>query len=352
MRILLDGYWWVEGPTSNRNVLRPIVTTWSERFPDDELVLAIPARHRTPRPAAVPDAVQLVSSHLRPHALAAMFELPVLARRRSADAVLTHNFTPLLGPSAVFVHDVIFQTNPEWFTYKERLYFALMPLSAPRASVVLSSTMTEARRIGRENPRVKRVVPVGIGPSAALLESTPQPPPALADLRDFFLCVGRANPRKNVAVAVEAAVQAGVLSREHPLVVVGEGEHGAMTLTDTARQAADAGHIRFLRFVPDAQLAWLYRNARLMIFLSLDEGFGLPPVEALALGAAVLVSDIEVFHETMGDRASYVSPTDTAAVAQRLRELAVEEPRRSPQPSSSWTSTVERIRAEVVRITT
>lgn len=351
MRILFDGHWWVEGPTSNQNVLHGFVRTWSRRHPDDELLLALPARDCEPRPADLPAGVRLVPTRLRPHAIAAMFELPVLARRTAADLTFTHNFSPLFGRSAVFLHDVIFQTNPEWFTRKERAYFALMPLSAPRARVVLSSTDTEAARITRLNRRVRRVVTVGIAPSEELLACEPAPPPGLESLRDFLLCVGRFNPRKNLSLAVEAAVESGVLSPERPLVVVGEGPHDTMPLTAAARQAVADRRVRFVKFVPDRELSWLYRNAGLMLFLSLDEGFGLPPVEALALGCPVLASDIPVLRETMADRATYVRPTDRVAVVERLRAIAGSEVDRIPYLRTTWDQVVDRARAEFVRLT-
>jgi glycosyltransferase involved in cell wall biosynthesis len=348
MRILFDGYWWVSGPTSNQNVLRGIVTTWSQEFPEDELALAVPARHADPRPADLPAAVRVVRTHLRPHALTAMLEMARVGRRISADHVLNQNFAALQGHSTVFLHDVIFQTNPEWFSRRERLYFSLMPLSIRRAAAIWTSTDSEAGRVRRTNPHAPRITKVGIAPHPGLMQSTPTPPPGLETLRDFYLCVGRFNPRKNLAVAVEAATRSGVLSRAHPLVIVGEGDHDTMPLSAAARDAVGQAHIVFVRFVRDEQLAWLYTHARLMVFVSLDEGFGLPPVEALAFGCPVLVSDIAVFHETMGDHATYVDPTDVDAVAAGFRALENTTADRQPYQRTSWSECVQRMRTALV----
>jgi glycosyltransferase involved in cell wall biosynthesis len=110
-----------------------------------------------------------------------------------------------------------------------------------------------------------------------------------------------------------------VLSPSRPLVVVG-GEDGRSTALDaTARRAVRRGLIRFVPKVSDAELAWLYRNADLFINLSLGEGFGLPPVEALSFGCPAIVSDSAVYRENLGDQATYVDPLDVGAVATAIR---------------------------------
>ncbi len=321
MRVLLDGYWWVEGPFSNRQVQRELIRAWAQGFPEDELAIAVPRAHRAAAIQTLPPAARLYTCRLRPHGAAAAVEMPVLARRFRADVTITHNFAPITGRSAIFLHDVLFQSNPEWFTRAERLYFSLMPILAPRAEVVFSSSRTEAERIRRHNRRIRRVVPVGLSIGTDLATARPEPPAGVtAD--GFFLSVARLNVRKNLALAIDAALDSGTPTPEQPLVIVGEEEGKAAQLSARVRAALAQRRVRLLTRVSSAELAWLYQHARALLFPSLDEGFGLPPVEALYFGCPVIASDIAVLRETLGPYATFVDPLDRDAWRQAITSAA------------------------------
>ncbi|RHA43144.1 glycosyltransferase family 4 protein [Cellulomonas rhizosphaerae] len=324
MRVLLDGYWWHEGPPSNAMVQRELVRAWARRFPQDELVLVVPSAHVELVRAArsVPEGVRLVGVRARPHGVAVMTAYPALARRVGADVVVSHNFVALGKPSVVFLHDVLFQERPEWFTRRERVYLRPVTGLLGRASAVVTSSAHEAHRIERLNGKVRGVRPVGLAPDPALYAIEPHRPSNLGPaVEGFVLSVGRLNVRKNLATTIAAAMQSGTVTREHPLVVVGERDGRAPALDAPARAAIDAGVVVLLGHVPDAELAWLYRHATVFVFLSLDEGYGLPPVEALAFGTPVVASDIGVFRETVGAYATLVDPTDVAGAAAAIAQL-------------------------------
>jgi len=348
LRVLFDGYWWVDGPRSNQQVDREFIFAWAHRFPDDELTVAVPRAAVGTARAELLDRVAVVGTRLAPQGISAIVELPVLARRTHAELVITHNFTPLFGRSGVFVHDVLFRTNPEWFTTKERVYFWLMTATMGRAKVVYTSSSTEAARIRRFGRAKSPVVPIGLGLSPGLAEATPVPVEDLGGVDGFVLVVGRLNVRKNLTTVLRAAVRSEVVGPHRPVLVVGEPSGRSAPLPDDVLAAVDAGTVRFLGFISDEQLAWLYSHTRLFVFLSLDEGFGMPALEAIHFGAPVLASDIAVFREILGDRAAYAPPLDVAAVAAAIDRLA-----RSPRPEPadpedlgySWTASVERMRA-------
>lgn len=316
MRVLLDGFWWVEGPPSNRRVQRELVLNWAEQFPQDELILAVPAAHAPV--ADAPAGMQVRSLRVPQHAVATTVELPRLAREVQADVMFTHNFTPLRGRSATFIHDVLFQSNPEWFTSAERLYLAPIPRLARRAEVVLTSSESEAQRIRDLNPGLRDVRAIGLAVVPELTELVPQRPAAVAGLSSFLLSVGRLNVRKNLATTLEAACLSGVVTAERPLLVVGERDGKSEGLSRLVSDAVDRAEIVFLGAVSDAELAWLYANADLFVFLTLGEGYGLPPLEASAFGCPVLVSDIPVMREILHGTGQYVDPQDVTAAAQAI----------------------------------
>ena len=124
--------------------------------------------------------------------------------------MIAQNFTPVTGRSAVFIHDVLFQTNPEWFTPLERIYLAAIPHLARRACCVLTSSRSEAERISRSNPGLAPVQPVGLGVKRSLTDVRPTLPDAAGD-GPFLLMVGRLNVRKNLATALRAALLSGTV---------------------------------------------------------------------------------------------------------------------------------------------
>jgi glycosyltransferase involved in cell wall biosynthesis len=347
VRVLFDAYWWVRGPVSNRQVQQEIVRHWVEEFPEDEAVLVL--RHADVDAAELPSCARAVTTRLWPQGVAAIVHYPKLARRVCADVVVTHNFTPWSGRSAVFVHDVMFQTNPEWFTRPERIYYSLRRRLLPRADVVATSSAHEAERIAAWNPRVRRPVhAIGLAVGTGLRDAHPVRPDGVSEDQRFVLSVGRLNVRKNLGRTFEGALASGVIDTDRPLIVVGEPEGVRPAVDLVVRQAIDVGAIRFLGRIDDGRLAWLYQHADLFVFLSLDEGFGLPPLEALSFGCPVLASDIPVLRETLGDRATYVDPRNVDMIAKALSDRPA---RGSGDPVlPDWRDTVRRLRSAVLAV--
>jgi glycosyltransferase involved in cell wall biosynthesis len=352
VRILFDGYWWAAGPHSNRQVLREFIFHWEREFASDELVVAVRHKHLALARSELPARVRVVGTRLFPQGLSAILELPILARRVRADLTFTHNFTPIAGRSMVFVHDLLFETDPQWFTLRERMYFSWMTRTAGLASQVVTSSAAEAARITAVARPRHAVVPVGLGVPPGLSAAVPQPLDSLADVQGFLLVVGRLNVRKNLEVALEAAVRSGRATPERPIVIVGEASGRTPDLPEAVRAAVARGAVRFAGFVTDDQLAWLYQQTDLFVFLSLDEGFGIPTLEALQFGAPILASDIPVFREILGDRALFVDPRSVEAVAAAIGS-ALDAYRSSGKPKPcpadnlgySWSASVHRLRA-------
>ncbi|OMQ15483.1 hypothetical protein A7K94_0209125 [Modestobacter sp. VKM Ac-2676] len=138
---------------------------------------------------------------------------------------------------------------------------------------------------------------------------------------------------------IDALRDGDLVTEDRPLVVVGEPDGLAI-----ARTAPDDRRFRFVGGVSDAGLRWLYENCRLFVFPSLDEGFGLPVVEAAVCGAPMLLSDIPAFRE-LAPGASFVDPRDTAAIGAAVRQELAGAP--SPTPEvvvPTWHEVVGRMR--------
>ncbi len=97
-------------------------------------------------------------------------------------------------------------------------------------------------------------------------------------------------------------------------------------------------HVRFLGFVPDATLAALYRLAGLFVFPSLYEGFGLPPLEAMASGVPVVTSNVSSLPEVVGDAALLIDPMDAGAIADAMTRVLSDAALRADAHSAAATS--------------
>jgi glycosyltransferase involved in cell wall biosynthesis len=220
------------------------------------------------------------------------------------------------------VHDLIYYRNrtpPREFSAGIRLLWRLYHLSwvpqrllLNRSDGVVTVSETTGALINRH--RLTRR-PVSVVPNAA--DSVAGTAAALersAPATKTLVYMGSFMPYKNVDTLVRAAADLPGYEL-HLLSRIGDAERAR--LTALAPQAS----LVFHNGVSDEEYVSLLTNATALVTTSLDEGFGIPLVEAMSLGIPVVVSDIPIFREIGGDAASYVAPRDPDAVAAAVRHL-------------------------------
>ncbi len=198
-------------------------------------------------------------------------------------------------------------------------------IAVRRSSAFIAISQSAAADFQKRYPAAKgrvTVAPLGVSPQ---LTKQPYETRELP-LAGFVLAVGTLEPRKNLPRLVHAYRSLDEkLQLAHPLVVVGNlgWEHNATTasLDSLGERAIVLGHI------PDAALAELYRRCAVFCYPSLYEGFGLPVLEAMAAGAAVLTSNVSALPEVGGEAVEYADPLDPASIAAGLRRL-LDDPKR------------------------
>lgn len=142
----------------------------------------------------------------------------------------------------------------------------------------------------------------------------------------YLLCVGTLEPRKNLQLAIDGYLALPAALRERfPLVIAGMPGWGAAQLQASLRRALSSGQVRLLGYQPDQQLAGLLAGARLLLFPSLYEGFGLPVLEAMASGTPVVLSRRAALPEVAGDAGLYIEPEDANGCAMALRQMLEDE---------------------------
>jgi len=234
---------------------------------------------------------------------------PLRSQLRDVDAVhypLTIRIPSQVRPSVVTLHDVQHLDLPAMFPRAERAFRAVAWHRSLRGAdrVIAISRFVGERavaRLGLHEDRI-RVVPLGVDHARFT--------PGEGEREPFLLYPARPWPHKNHARLYEAFAE---IRRERPelrLVLTGGGDFGAVP---------DGVSVRGL--VSDAELAQLYRRAAALVFPSLYEGFGLPPLEAMASGCPVASSNAAALPETVGDAARLFDPHDAHAMAAAIRDV-------------------------------
>lgn len=202
--------------------------------------------------------------------------------------------------------------------------------------------------------RARKVRSIGLASPLPLQRATSTRPTSAtlpSENRPFILAVGRLNIRKNLARLVAAYTASARLHSKFDLVIVGTSDGRWSGLDSKALPAT----VRLLGAVSDGELVWLYKNCRLFVFPSLDEGFGLPLVEAKSCGSVVAASDIDVFRE-LGCVDYYFDPRSVSDIGHVL-EIALGESMALPtgQVATSlpaWEDVAERARAAILDVRT
>jgi glycosyltransferase involved in cell wall biosynthesis len=235
-------------------------------------------------------------------------ELPKLARKARAD--LIHHPLPTIAhtarmPQVVTVHDLAFDRLPGHFDRRFRAYARHAHRDAARrASAVICVSETTAGDVrGLWGVSPERVVVAPHGPGQAVSPRTDR-------AASHFLYVGDAEPRKNLATLL-AAYALYRRRTDAPLELV---------LAGTA--AASEPGIRLEPSPTSDRLAELYAEAAALVHPSLYEGFGFTPLEAMTAGTPVIAARSPGTVEVCGDAARYVDPSDPAAFAAAMAELA------------------------------
>ena len=220
-------------------------------------------------------------------------------------------------PALLTVHDLSFLRHPETFPNALRTYLErAVPRSVDRADHVLAdSHATRRDLIELLGVPSDKITTLHLGVSSRF---SPQPRPdecarleARYDLgpKPTILAVGTVQPRKNIQLLIEA-LDALRANHDVTLALAGKPAWLSDPILEAAAQRDD---VRVLGFVADEDLPALYRQARVFAFPSLYEGFGLPPLEALACGTPVVASNASSVPEAVGDAGLLIDPLDLPA---------------------------------------
>lgn len=354
MRIAVDARPLEQRPTGVGRYLEGLLTAWLDARAGDSFVLLSPRRVFLPSslegrvevgpPAALPGTLWLQTAAGR------------AATRAGADAFFgALGIVPLAGgpPSVATVHDLTPILFPQWHSWKNRLGFT--PLIggsvrvARRIAAVSEHSWHDLVAHFPEAAAKTVVVHNGVTMSPARAPSAPP-----NEGRPYVLSLGTLEPRKNLPRLVEAMESIWDRRPDFPdLVLAGTDGWGLSGFGARLGASRHAARIRRAGYLDtDARARWM-SGARVFAYPSLYEGFGLPPLEAMALGTPVVGSSASSLPEVLGDVALLPDAEDVGAIARALeraeddeafrRAACAEGPKRAA--TFTWASAARRMRA-------
>lgn len=350
MRIAVNGLACTPTMTGIGRVTMHLVRALARLAPDDEIAVFLPKD----APGDLFPALENVASirtdvTLRQPLQSALFEefeLPRRLRGLHVDLYFAPSYLLPAFPGApaevVCVHDLAWRLYPGTKSALFRAYMnARLPAALRRARRVVCVSQATADDLLLMFPEADRAR-VRVVHNGVDLEVFRPVPGARAEHEPFIAVVGNCDPRKNLATLLSAFPIFRARLRGHRLVLVGPGRPPV----DRPRAVDVVGYL------PERQLAELYRRASMVVQPSLYEGFGLPVLEAMACGTPVACADIRVFREVAGDCAEYFDPRQAPAIADAMEWLVADDARcaelarKGPERARgfSWDRAAKRLR--------
>ncbi|MBM3129722.1 MAG: glycosyltransferase family 4 protein [Chloroflexi bacterium] len=296
------------------------------KFADDALS---PALRALPRANVPLDARPWRMLVWLAHVLRAPMDRALGVPRADIFHATEHLLPPLKNARTVFtLHDLIFQFFPEYHLPLNRWFLQnAMPHFLRRADAIIAiseCTKRDAIRFYDVPPEKITVIYEAAAP-ALRPETNPE---RIAEVRaryarnqPFLFFVSVIEPRKNVCALVDALRVLRERGYPHRLLVAGRKGWLYQDTFDHVKRTGMESQVNFLDHVPDADLPALFAACDAFVFPSLYEGFGLPPLEAMACGAPVICSHVSSLPEVVGDAALLIDPRDAGAIAHAIERV-------------------------------
>ncbi len=296
--------------------------------------------------------------HIPLYSLREQYWLPLEIRKRNVDLMHYPNFDlPIFQscPYIVTIHDLIYYLYPEQCPSKIAHYYArfMIRYATTHARMVLTDSehskhdlmsyfklpadkihviypaadkLFRTRTLERRHPagNWNAGIPAGI---ADRMSATQCGQDARAPIQKYgihspyIFYIGKHHPYKNIKALLSAYKQYAEIYENFQLVIGGKRDERRQDLYTLVSEFGMEGRILFTDFVPETEIFELYRQAELFVFPSLYEGFGLPPLEAMACGVPVICSNAASLPEVVGDAAIQVNASDVNELADAIRTV-------------------------------
>lgn len=233
-------------------------------------------------------------------------------------------------PSVITIHDLAIYKEPTWFPRQMLSTNVLVPRSVKRADRIIAvseSTADDIQTFFQIPARKISVIYEGVEHFKRKRGAAEATKKKFKIAKRYFLFIGTLEPRKNLPRAVRAYAKfvrrEGELARDTEFLIAGAKGYRYQEITAAIRREKMQKQVRLLGYVAHDEKIELMKGAIAFVFPSFYEGFGLPVLEAMQLGAPVIASDTSSLSEIIGRAGLLVNPEDTAQMARAMGSLLV-----------------------------
>lgn len=296
--------------------------------------------------------------------------MPKMAKKDSISIVFSPEYTtPVYAgmKRIVTLHDISYSTHPEWYSFSERVRLnSFSRLSAIKAAAILTVSdysKSEIVKTYRVSPGKIHVTPVATENIFSKVDDK-EIRARVVDKYDlanpFVLYIGSIFNRRRVPMLIKAFSKV-MYKVPHDLVIVGQNlTHPYEDIEAIAKEVGVTPRLKRIIFVDEEDIAPLYSMADVFVYVSTYEGFGLPPLEAMACGTSVISSNVTSIPEVIGDAGILINPDDESALVDALFRLLTDENLRKTfehkglvrASQFSWTRTANETLAAIERLAT
>ena len=328
-KILIDAKWLFKGPVSGRVVVKNIIDQITKNHLEDyAFILLVDKNDKKNADYYSEKGYRIIRVWGKINMISNMFVVPFKLLQHKIDIAIFQNFTPIFSSyrKILYIHDIIYESHPEFFTLIERIYFKPVKWSAKIANHIVTISYNEKNRLvkyGYGTSEKISVVYNGVNrlngdrkiSSAEIKISNKLP-------KQYALYVGRINDRKNIINLIKSFEY---VDESLKLIIVGKRDWKNSKLQEILSIGELNNRIIFTGYVSDAELKFMYQHAKLFVYVSYEEGFGLPPLEAMTFNLPVVVSAVSCLPEVCSDAAIYVDPDNPEDIARGITSLLRDE---------------------------
>lgn len=330
MKIGIDAKWLYNGPISGQVVIASYVNCLKDHIGEDlEIYLILDKRDKETESKYSAYGFKFIYLWGRINLIANV----ILARKLSRfglDAVLLQNFGPFGSGInySLLIFDILFRDFPQFFSWKERLYFRMIKPSSKRSAHIFTISHSEKKRLIRYNYSTESnisVLPMGVDIQRFEKESALD----FSTLKnrfnipfDYVIYYGRLNDRKNIK---NLSVACNKIFEKLGVGLVIAGKQDSLY----SEYIENQDHVRLTGFIDDVELTALLKNSIGFCYISYAEGFGLPPLESMALGVPTVVSNTTSLPEVCGNASIFVDPYSIESIYDGIFQLITNTERRS-----------------------
>ena len=338
MRVGIDAHILGKGKGGVETVLLGIIRSLAQLDFTNEYLIYVSRRHPF-RAGELPSNFRLCPLPVANPWIQRPLVIPFLYARDRLDVIHLQRVMPFWGCQrcVLHIHDALYETHPQFFSpLKRRIFSAISRRSATRATRIVTVTEHARREIsavfGVPAERID-VISNGLDSvsfhAAVGAESLDRILQRCAVTRPYVIVLGMLERHKNTDIALRAFERFSAAHPAFTLLVVGrrrtETRRGyADELQELAASLCAAPKIKFQGYVSDEDRLALLNGASMLVFPATAEGFGLPPIEAMACGVPVIAADTPVAREVYADAVMLSRPLDPADLAAQMDQLAAD----------------------------